>query len=101
MGNAPMKWLKRIGIAVLVLFLLLALGLWWLLGSNAGLRFALARASGFTNGALSVQQASGRLAGPLSLKGLRYADGKGLDVRIASAKLDLQLWPLLGKHLHV
>ena len=44
-----MKWLKRIGIAVLVLLLLLALGLWWLLGTGAGLRFALARASGFTD----------------------------------------------------
>ena len=96
-----MKWLKRIGIALLALLVLLALGLWWLLGSNAGLRFALARASGFTDGALSVQQASGSLAGPLELEGLRYADGKGLDVRVARAKLDLRIWPLLGKHLHV
>jgi len=97
----PMKWLKRIGLAVLGLLLLLALGLWWLLGTGAGLRFALARASGFTDGALSVQQASGSLAGPLELKGVRYADGKGLDARIATAKLDVRLWPLLGKHLHV
>ncbi|WP_424683847.1 translocation/assembly module TamB domain-containing protein [Frateuria sp. YIM B11624] len=96
-----MKWLRRIGVAVLVLLLLLALGLWWLLGSNAGLDFALARASGFTDGALSVRQARGSLAGPLELEGLRYADGKGLDVRIARAKLDLRLWPLLGKRLHV
>ncbi|UGB46256.1 translocation/assembly module TamB domain-containing protein [Frateuria edaphi] len=96
-----MKWLKRIGIAVLVLLLLLALGLWWLLGTGAGLRFALARASGFTDGALSVQQSSGSLAGPLQLKGLRYADGKGLDIRVASARLDARLWPLLGKQLHL
>jgi translocation and assembly module TamB len=96
-----MRWVRRIGIALLALLLLLALGLWWLLGSNAGLNFALNRASGFTDGALSVRQASGRLAGPLELQGLRYADGKGLDVRIARAKLDLRLWPLLGKHLHV
>ncbi|MGN6283484.1 translocation/assembly module TamB domain-containing protein [Frateuria sp.] len=96
-----MKWLKRIGIAVLVLLLLLALGLWWLLGTSAGLRFALERASGFTGGALSVQQSSGTLAGPLQLKGLRYTDGKGLDVHVASARLDVRLWPLLGKQLHV
>jgi translocation and assembly module TamB len=96
-----MKWVRRIGIALLALLLLLALGLWWLLGSHAGLEFALARASGFTDGALSVRQANGRLAGPMELKGLRYADGNGLDVRVARAKLDLRLWPLLGKHLHV
>ena len=96
-----MKWLKRIGVALLVLLLLLALGLWWLLDSNAGLRFALARASGFTGGALSVQQAQGSLSGPLRLQGLRYADGKGLDVRVANARLDLHVWPLLSKRLHV
>lgn len=96
-----MKWLKRLGLALLALLLLLALGLWWLLGTSAGLRFALARASGFTDGALSVRQAAGSLAGPLQLQGLRYADGKGLDVRIASAKVDVRLWPLLGKRLHV
>jgi translocation and assembly module TamB len=96
-----MKWLRRIGITLLVLLLLLALGLWWLLGTQAGLRFALARASGFTDGALSVQRARGSLAGPLELKGLRYVDGKGLDVRVANARLDARLWPLLGKRLHV
>ncbi|MCX7513015.1 translocation/assembly module TamB domain-containing protein [Frateuria hangzhouensis] len=96
-----MKWLKRLGLSLLALLLLLALVLWWLLGTNAGLHFALARASGFTDGALSVRQSSGTLAGPLQLRDLRYADGKGLEVRIASAKLDLRLWPLLGKQLHV
>jgi translocation and assembly module TamB len=96
-----MRWLKRLLLGLIALLLLLALGLWWLLGSEAGLRFALARASGFTEGALSVQHARGHLAGPFELDGLRYADGKGLDVRLASVRLDLSLWPLLGKRLHV
>ncbi|MEI7036596.1 translocation/assembly module TamB domain-containing protein [Fulvimonas yonginensis] len=95
-----MTWLKRLGIALLVLLLLLALGLWWLLGTGAGLRFALARANGFTGGALSVRQAQGSLSGPLHLQGLRYADGKGLDVRVNDTRLDLHLWPLLAKRLH-
>src|SRR5690242_9842197 len=96
-----MKWLKRLGIALLALLLLLALGLWWLLGTGAGLRFALARASGFTDGALRVQHAHGTLAGPLQVEGLRYTDGNGLIVHIASAKLDVRLWSLLARHLHV
>ncbi|NII74259.1 translocation and assembly module TamB [Dyella sp. SG562] len=95
------KWLKRIGIFLGIVVLLLAVALWWLLGSASGLRFALARAQAFTDGALTVQQADGHLAGPLQLKGLRYADGQGMEVKVASATLDLRLWPLLRKRAHV
>nr|WP_266171543.1 translocation/assembly module TamB domain-containing protein [Dyella subtropica] len=96
-----MKWLKRIALVFGVLLLLVMAVLWWLLGSASGLRFALARAEQATNGALSVQQAQGRLIGPLQLNGLRYTDDQGLDVKVASATLDLRVWPLLRKRLHV
>ncbi|WP_049622627.1 translocation/assembly module TamB domain-containing protein [Frateuria defendens] len=96
-----MKWLKRIAIALAVLLLVLAAGLWWLLGTAGGLRFALDRAQGFTDGALSVQQAQGRLVGPLDLAGLRYDDGHGTVAKVARAHLDLRAWPLLARRLHV
>lgn len=94
-------WFKRIALAFGILLLILAAALWWLLGSASGLRFALARAQSFTDGALTVQQADGRLAGPLLLKGVRYADGQGMEVKVATATLDLRLWPLLRKRAHV
>jgi translocation and assembly module TamB len=97
-----MKWLKRIGIALGVLLVIVAAALWWLLGSEAGLRFALARGIAATGGALSVQHASGHLAGPLQLDGIRYRDtGGGIDVQVAKARLDLRVWPLLVKRAHV
>ncbi|WEN14748.1 translocation/assembly module TamB domain-containing protein [Rhodanobacter sp. AS-Z3] len=96
-----MKWLKRIAMAVAALLLLVAAALWWLLGTSAGLRFALARAQSATAGALHVQQASGRLIGPLDLAGVRYDDGQGTVVTLATARLDLRLWPLLVKRVHV
>ncbi|HEV7775533.1 MAG TPA: translocation/assembly module TamB domain-containing protein [Luteibacter sp.] len=96
-----MKWMIRIAIGIAALSLVVVLGAWWLLGSAPGLRFALARASGFTGGALTVQQADGRLAGPLDLSGIRYADGKGMEVKVARAHLDLRLWPLLRRRAHV
>lgn len=95
------RWLRWLGLALLLVVLLCGLALGWLLGTGAGLRFALARAISATDGALSVQQLQGRLIGPLDLRDLRYRDGKGLEVRIASAHLDLAFWPLLGKRLHV
>lgn len=96
-----MKWFKRIAIAVVALLLLVAVAAWWLLGTGAGLRFALARAQSATDGALQVRQAQGRLAGPLDLAGVRYDDGKGTVVTVAKARLDLRLWPLLAKRVHV
>ncbi|WP_426688016.1 translocation/assembly module TamB domain-containing protein [Rhodanobacter ginsengiterrae] len=96
-----MKWVKRIAIAFAALLLIVAAALWWLLGTGAGLRFALARAQSATDGALHVQQARGRLVGPLELTGVRYDDGKGTVVRLATARLDLRLWPLLVKRVHV
>ena len=94
-------WLKRIALALGLLLVVLAAVLWWLLGSASGLRFALARAQAVTGGALTVQQAEGRLVGPLRLRGVRYADGQGLDAKIAEATLDLRVWPLLRKRTHV
>ncbi|WNL47169.1 translocation/assembly module TamB domain-containing protein [Dyella sp. BiH032] len=94
-------WLKRIALAFGILLLVLVAALWWLLGSAPGLRFALARAQGATGGALTVQHAEGRLIGPLRLQGVRYADGQGLDVKVADAALDLRVWPLLRKRAHV
>jgi translocation and assembly module TamB len=96
-----MKWFKRIAIAFAALLLLVAAALWWLLGTGSGLRFALARAQAATDGALHVQQAQGRLLGPLDLAGIRYDDGKGTVATVAKAHLDLRFWPLLAKRLHV
>ena len=96
-----MKWFKRIAITLAALLLVLAAALWWLLGTGAGLRFALARAQSATGGALQVQQAHGRLIGPLELVGVRYDDGKGTIATVAKAHLDLRFWPLLARRLHV
>ncbi|OOG36034.1 pathogenicity protein [Rhodanobacter sp. C06] len=96
-----MKWLKRTGIAIAALLLVLAATLWWLLATGAGLRFALARAQSATHGALQWKQAQGSLLGPLQLIGLRYDDGQGIVIAAAQARLDLRFWPLLAGRVHV
>lgn len=95
-----MKWLKRILIAVAALVLVLAVVPWWLLGTTGGLHFVLARVVAASDGALSVEQAHGTLAGPLTIRGLQFAkDGTELGVR--EARVDVELWPLLGGTLRV
>lgn len=96
-----MKWLKRLAIAFAALLLVVAVLLWWLLDTGAGLRFALARAEGAMHGALAVQSARGRLLGPLDLAGVRYDDGQGTVAKVAKLHLDLRFWPLLHKRVHV
>ena len=95
------RWPRWVAGVVLLLVLLLGLSLGWLLGTGSGLRFALARASSSTDDALQVHSAQGRLIGPLDLRGVRYHDADGLDVRVAMLHLDWRLWPLLSKRLHV
>jgi translocation and assembly module TamB len=95
------RWLRAIGLSVLIILVLLAGSVGWLLCTGAGLRFALAQAQSLTHGALQVQQAQGRLIGPIDIAALRYNDGEGTDVKIANAHLDWRIWPLIYKRLHV
>lgn len=101
-GNPLRRLLKWLGLALLALLVLLALGLWWLLGSAAGARFALARASAATDGKLTLAASHGRLAGPLTLDGLRWHDAQaGIDVRVRELHLDLAPWALLARRLQL
>ena len=95
------RWLRWLGVALLLILLLLAVAIGWLLGTGSGLRFALARVQSATAGALRVQHAQGRLIGPLDLAGVRYDDGKGTVAKVAKAHLDLRFWPLLARRVHV
>ena len=95
------RWLRIAGIVVLALLVLIASGLGWLLGTGDGLRFALAQAQGFSHGALQVQQARGRLLGPIDIGQLRYDNGKGTVATIVGTHLDWRLAPLLYRRLHI
>ncbi|WP_081127082.1 translocation/assembly module TamB domain-containing protein [Metallibacterium scheffleri] len=92
------RWLLR---ALGVLLLLLMAAVAWLLGTQSGLDFALLRARAFTHGALSVQQAQGRLWGSLHLRGVRWRGAHGLEIRIATARIDYAPLALLRKRLDI
>ncbi|MHB8311302.1 MAG: AsmA family protein, partial [Metallibacterium sp.] len=82
-----------------VLLLLLIAASAWLLGTQSGLDFTLARARALTHGALTVQRAQGRLWGPLRLRGVHWRGADGLRVSIAAARLDYAPLALLRKRL--
>jgi len=83
------RWLLR---ALGVLLLLLIAAGAWLLGTQGGLDFALARARAFTHGALSVQQAQGRLWGSLRLRGVQWRSADGLRVTSPACASTTRRW---------
>lgn len=97
-----MTWAKRTALALTVLLALLFIAGLWLLRSESGARFVLARAQSALGDALSVQAIHGPLTGPLQLDGIRYTDvDAGIDVRAGRARLDVATAALLRKRLHV
>lgn len=96
------RLLKWLAIALACVLLLLAFALWWLLGSESGARFALARAVGAMDGKLTVAKSSGPLRGPLTLEGVRYADpAVGVDAKLARVTVALKPLELLSRRVHV
>ncbi|HEX7341841.1 MAG TPA: translocation/assembly module TamB domain-containing protein [Rhodanobacteraceae bacterium] len=102
MRASTRRWLRRLGIAVGLLVVLLVIGLWWLLGTGSGLHFALARATAATNGTLVIGSAHGDLAGSVQLDGVDYRDTvSGIHVHVDQLKVDAALWSLLAGRVHL
>ena len=96
------KWLKRTGLAVAILIVVIGALAMWLLQAESGARFALERVKAMLSDKLSVERSRGTLTSPLTLEGVRYRDAEsGIDVRIKSVKVEYALSGLFSRTLHV
>ena len=94
--------LKWTGITLVGLCLSIALTVSWILSTNSGTRWALARVSSLLDDAMQVEHVDGTLAGPLKLTNVRYRDPAiGVDAAIQSLELDVALRDLLHMTVHV
>ena len=101
-GIAAMRLLKWIGIAFLLLVIVTGALLFWLVDTESGAHFALARSVAAMEGKFSVENSSGRLIGPLTLTNVRYADpSAGVDARAGTVVVDIAPLALLSKKVHV
>lgn len=75
-------------------FVALVTGVAWLLGSEAGLHFALTRAGAALGGGFEVAVARGTLAGPLELEGVTLDLGPN-RITVEQVRIDLRLLPAL------
>ncbi len=95
----PRRWFRRTLLTGLAVAGGVALLLAWLLHSDSGRDFSLARLqAALPPGALSWQRVEGRVGGPLVLHGLRYDDG-GAVVTADRVLLDPDWLPALGRRL--
>ncbi|HSH43566.1 MAG TPA: translocation/assembly module TamB domain-containing protein [Arenicellales bacterium] len=94
--------MTRAAIILLVLLGLASAMLAFVLGSNAGLRWALDRTLAFTDAPLEIGTVRGRLIGPLSLGGIVYTDpASGTVASVQSVELDWRPAALLQGLAHV
>jgi translocation and assembly module TamB len=85
-----------------MLVALLLLTVAWIVGTTSGTGFALARAQALLGGKLAVEGHGGTLAGPLTLRGLRWSDpDNGIDVAVREARVDVALRSLLTGRVSV
>lgn len=96
------RWLKWVGVVVLVVIVALGSVLTWVLTANSGTRWALARVGALLDDALQIERIDGSIAGPLTLAQVRYRNpGAGIDVSIEQVNLDLVMRDLPRTMLHV
>ena len=99
-----LRWLARIlgwvwhGPLALVLLVVLALGA--ILGTEAGLRLALQVGTRLAPGELTVDSVSGRLVGPLEIRGLAYRD-PAVSLELGRVALDWRPVELFAARLRV
>jgi translocation and assembly module TamB len=101
-GFALPSLLKRIGIVLAILLVLAGALSFWLLRTESGLQFVLARAIGATAGKLTIGKSAGSLAGPVTLEDLRYRDAAaGVDVHARHTTIAFAPLELLSSRLHL
>jgi translocation and assembly module TamB len=101
-GIATLRILKWIGIAFLTLVAIVGSLLYWLLRTESGAHFAIARAVAAMEGKLAIERTSGRLTGPLTLGNVRYNDpAAGVDARVVAIVVDIAPLEILSHRVHV
>lgn len=86
-------------IALGIVFALLA-GVVWLLGTESGTRFVLARAEPYLPAELELGSASGSFSGDVCLASINWSS-ESLDVEIRDACVEIEVARLLSRHLAV
>ncbi len=95
------RFLKIFGLVLLLLIVLLIGGASWLIGTETGFQQALALGKKFAPGTLEWEEASGKLSGPLNVRGLHFVQTDGIEASLGELDLDWRPSALLSAELAV
>ena len=93
--------LKFTGLTLLLLILVVVGGISWIAGTESGLQQALALGKKFAPGTLEWDEASGKMIGPLRVRGLHYSQPDGIDAALGAMDFDWQPSALLKANLTI
>ncbi len=93
------QWLRWILIVLFATLLLASISIGWLLASQSGLQWIIARALPLAP-ELSIDSAEGRLIGPVTLRGIRYNDKK-INILINNTTFDWQPSQLFSRTVDI
>lgn len=93
--------LKISGLILLLLLVLVIGGVGWIAGTESGFQQALSLGKKFAPGTLEWEEASGKLTGPLKVRGLHYAQTDGIEARLSALDFDWRPSALLSAELAV
>ncbi len=82
--------------------LVIAGGATWLLATQSGLRFAVARAEGFLAPKLSIESVEGAVSRTIRLRGVHWQDPEsGVDATLATGEVEIGVGALLTGRIHL
>lgn len=93
--------LKIFGLVLLLLVLLIVGGMSWIIGTESGFQQTLVLAEKFAPGTLEWNEAGGKLAGPLRVRGLHYSQVDGIEASVGALDFDWQPSALFGSGLAI
>jgi len=90
----------KLRLTALGIILALLAGMLWLLGTESGTRFVLARAEPYLPAGLELRSASGSFFGDVCLETVNW-NSESLDVAVRNACVEVEVARLLSRHLAV
>ena len=96
-----MIWIKRVGLLIFLLLLLVAAMLAYVTMTNGGMQRIFSLSQSYLTDELTIGKVEGKLVGPGRFENIRFANDAGMEVDVSSVDYDWQPKKLFSRKLSV